>query len=224
MSIIYKTTNTKNGKIYIGKSKTDNPLYLGSGVILNQAIKKYGKQYFLREVLEECDSSIVDQREMYWISLLNSTDRNVGYNITIGGTGGDTVSNHPEKKNIVEKRNKSVKAWHDSLSESEKAVRAKKISDSKKGKSNGHEGYKQSEETKQRIKENQPEKTDEWRKAHAAASAKRKGVPLTKKYKPVIVDDIEYPSIQHAMEALGIKHRATFYDRVSRNIINVKYI
>ena len=108
MSIIYKTTNTKNGKIYVGKSSIDNPLYLGSGIILNQAIKKYGKQYFIREVLEECDNSIVDAREKHWISLLKSTDRNIGYNITDGGTGGDTVSNHPQKNDIVKRRNNSV--------------------------------------------------------------------------------------------------------------------
>jgi group I intron endonuclease len=224
MSIIYKTTNTKNGKIYIGKSSIDNPLYLGSGVILAQAIEKYGKQYFVREILEECDNSVVDSREIYWISLLQATDRNIGYNITKGGTGGDTVSNHPKKLDIVSKRNKSVKKWHDSLSDNEKAARGKKISDAKKGKSNGHLGYKHSEETKQRIKEGQPEKSHAWRKAQADAAAKRKGIPLTKKYKPVIVNAVEYPSIQHAMAALGIKHRATFYDRISRNIINVKYI
>ena len=224
MSIIYKTTNTKNGKIYVGKSSIDNPLYLGSGIILNQAIKKYGKQYFIREVLEECDNSIVDAREKHWISLLKSTDRNIGYNITDGGTGGDTVSNHPQKNDIVKRRNNSVKKWHDSLTEDERVARGKKISNSKKGKSNGHEGHKQSEETKQRIRENQPEKTDSWRKSHAEASEKRRGVPLTKKYKPIIVNSVEYPSIQYAMDALEIKHRATFYDRINRNIIDVKYI
>jgi group I intron endonuclease len=224
MSIIYKTTNTKNGKIYIGKSKTDNSLYLGSGVVLNQAIAKYGKHYFVREVLEECDDSIVNAREIYWISLLKSTDPKIGYNITIGGTGGDTTSNHPEKDNIIKKRKDAIKNWHDSLNEDERISHNKKISDAKKGKSNGHEGYIHSEETKQRIRKNQPKKTDDWREAHANASAKRRGIPLTKKYKPVIVNNIEYPSVQHAMIALGIKHRATFYDKMNRKIIDVKYI
>ena len=178
MSIIYKITNTKNGKIYVGKSKIDNPLYLGSGTILNQAIKKYGKQYFVREVLEECDISIVDTREIYWISLLKSTDREIGYNIAEGGAGGDTVSKHPNKTDIVSRRNKSVKKWHESLTEDERINRGKKISDSKKGKSNGHTGFVQSEETKQRIRENQPDKTEAWRIAHTEASAKRKGLPV----------------------------------------------
>ena len=51
--IIYKTTNLINGKIYVGMHSTDNlnDGYLGSGWILKQAIKKYGKENFKGEVL-----------------------------------------------------------------------------------------------------------------------------------------------------------------------------
>ena len=44
--IIYKTTNTINGKIYIGQDKNNNPSYYGSGKILQKAIKKYGKESY----------------------------------------------------------------------------------------------------------------------------------------------------------------------------------
>ena len=43
---IYKTTNVVNNKIYIGKHKSkdlDNN-YLGSGKILQLAVKKYGEE------------------------------------------------------------------------------------------------------------------------------------------------------------------------------------
>jgi hypothetical protein len=53
--------------------------------------------------------------------------------------------------------------------------------------------------------------------------AKRKGTSLTAKYKSVIIDDIEYASIRHAMEALGIKHRATFYKLKLQQKIKVTY-
>lgn len=223
MSIIYKTTNIKNGKIYVGKDKINNPNYLGSGVILEQAIQKYGRQYFQKEILEECEDSIVNDREMFWIAQLKSTDNKIGYNITNGGTGGDTTTNHPNKKDIVNKRNSGVKNWHNSLTEDKRLARGKKISDSKKGKSNGHTGFTHREESKELIRKNQPEKTDEWRKSHATAMAKRKGKPFTKKYKSVIVNNVEYPSVKHAIESLGIKHRATFYDRVKRGIIKLEY-
>jgi len=224
MGIIYKTTNLHNHKIYIGKAKINDPAYLGSGVILAQAIGKYGKENFAKEILEECNNLIIDQREIFWIDKFNSTNRTIGYNIATGGTGGDTTTNHPDKNEIVKKRTHGLAQWHQSLSESEKELRGKKISDGKKGKSNGRTGSKQTEETKQRIKDSQRNKTDEWRAAHAKSAAKRRGIPLTKKYKPVIVDNIKYLSVSHAIESLGIKHRATFYDRVKRGIIQITYL
>ena len=45
MAHIYKTTNTINGKIYIGKEKHNDKNYLGSGIILNHAIKNMVKMY-----------------------------------------------------------------------------------------------------------------------------------------------------------------------------------
>lgn len=224
MGIIYKTTNLRNGKIYIGKDKVNNPSYLGSGAILSQAIAKYGKDSFKKEALEECSDNIINEREQYWIATLNSTNRSIGYNIAPGGTGGDTTSCHPEKEFIIEKRTHGLKKWHESLSEEEKIHRGKNISKSKKGKGNGRKDFRQSEKTKQLIAKNQPPKTDEWKRLHAEAMAKRRGKAFTKKYKPVIVNNIEYPSINHAIESLGIKHRATFYDRVKRGIINVIYL
>ena len=51
--IIYKTTNLKNNKIYIGKHQTENinDTYLGSGIALEKAIKRYSKQNFKKEIL-----------------------------------------------------------------------------------------------------------------------------------------------------------------------------
>ena len=50
---VYKTTNLINKKIYIGVHKTLNPndSYIGSGKILADAILKYGKENFVKEVL-----------------------------------------------------------------------------------------------------------------------------------------------------------------------------
>ena len=55
------------------------------------------------------------------------------------------------------------------------------------------------------------------------AKGGRKGQLLTKKYKAVIVNDIEYPSIKDAMLALEIKHRATFYTMVAQQKLKVIY-
>ena len=81
---------------YIGKDIHNNEKYLGSGMLLCRAIKKYGKCNFKKIILEFCDSiEKLNNREKYWIKKLKSTKRNIGYNIAVGGYGGDTVSNNP---------------------------------------------------------------------------------------------------------------------------------
>ena len=88
--IIYKTTNKINGKIYIGFDTKNNPNYYGSGKVVVAAIEKYGKVNFKKEILEICKTKeLLSIREIYWISTYNSTDRNIGYNISNGGNGGD---------------------------------------------------------------------------------------------------------------------------------------
>lgn len=94
--IIYKTTNLVNGKIYVGKNEKNDDSYYGSGLILKQAIKKYGVENFNKEILCECDNKIeLNKMEKYWIKKLNSQDKNIGYNIANGGEGGDTITYAP---------------------------------------------------------------------------------------------------------------------------------
>jgi group I intron endonuclease len=87
MSIIYKTTNLINGKIYVGQHYTSaDDGYLGSGVKLNEDIKLFGRENFKREILEHCISG-VNTREIYWIDTLSARNPDIGYNILMGGNG-----------------------------------------------------------------------------------------------------------------------------------------
>jgi group I intron endonuclease len=106
--IIYKTTNLITGKFYIGKDKYNNPNYLGSGVKLKDAIKKYGLQNFKKEIVEYCESyDYMNEREKFWIEYYQSINPTVGYNISTGGDGGDNFTNHLNKE---EYRNKLSRA------------------------------------------------------------------------------------------------------------------
>jgi len=124
--IIYKTTNLINAKFYIGKDEKNNPLYLGSGIILNRAIKKYGKNNFKKEILEICtDSTHLCEREIFWIKELNSIVPN-GYNITNGGTGGDTFSNSPNKEKTRRKLSITSKNKIWTIESKEKSSKSRK--------------------------------------------------------------------------------------------------
>ena len=99
MGYIYKITNTKNNKIYIGKTTTciqdrfskhiyesKNANVKGYSFILHKAFRKYGIDNFIIEEVEEIDNSMLNDREIYWINAYSSMIPN-GYNMTFGGEG-----------------------------------------------------------------------------------------------------------------------------------------
>jgi group I intron endonuclease len=105
---IYKITNLINGKIYIGKDKSDNPSYMGSGLLIRRSIKKYGLKNFEKSILESLDDYVsLCEREKYWINLYDSTNPSIGYNISEGGDGGDVFKNHPHLDQIKKKISQS---------------------------------------------------------------------------------------------------------------------
>lgn len=88
---IYIITNKINGKIYIGQDSKDDPNYFGSGIVINKAIKKYGRENFIKDILQECNSKDeMNSAEIFWISEFNSNNSNIGYNLSPGGDGGAT--------------------------------------------------------------------------------------------------------------------------------------
>lgn len=108
--VVYKTTNLVNGKIYIGQDSKNNPDYLGSGVIIKRAIKKYGKENFIKEVIDICkNKEILDEKEKFWIKKCNSRDDLIGYNITEGGEGCLGLTHSEESKNKMSKAHKGNK-------------------------------------------------------------------------------------------------------------------
>lgn len=100
---IYKTTNTINGKVYIGQHKVtsifarDN--YLGSGKKFKFAIKKYGKENFSKEIITIAMSQLeADVLEKYYIEKYDATNPEKGYNILAGGQGTGRMSQIPWNK------------------------------------------------------------------------------------------------------------------------------
>lgn len=107
--IIYKTINTINGKWYIGKYQGTRPGYLGSGKALSNAIRKYGKENFLRETLAECESGEpLAALEKEIIKETNAVKDPMSYNIAEGGRGGRTWNYPVRTKEHCDKISKAL--------------------------------------------------------------------------------------------------------------------
>lgn len=113
--IIYKITNIKNKKVYIGqtidfKSRIRNHKYRGiknkKTQYISNVINKYGWDSFEVEILEICDEQNLTKREIYWVEYYNSLDKQFGYNIKIPGPHG------PHSKETKEKISKNNKGKH----------------------------------------------------------------------------------------------------------------
>lgn len=90
---IYETVCMLTGKKYIGMHKWDkdtvDPTYLGSGVLLKKAIKKYGRDAFECRVLEWCETrEELSEREKFYISNTKAPISEEYYNLNDGGFGG----------------------------------------------------------------------------------------------------------------------------------------
>lgn len=85
MHIVYRTTNKVNSKYYIGVQNTNDDSYLGSGVSLTRAVKKYGRENFTKEIIAECRS----KEEAFKLEAKIVTSKLVEdpqcYNMTLGG-------------------------------------------------------------------------------------------------------------------------------------------
>jgi len=88
--LIYQTINLINNKIYIGAHSTNdiNDGYIGSGKMLNLAIKKYGIENFKREVLHMFNSPEEMFEKEKEIVTEDFVSRDDVYNIVTGGFGG----------------------------------------------------------------------------------------------------------------------------------------
>jgi group I intron endonuclease len=105
--IVYKITNTKNGKSYIGKTEYSlehrwgrhlSSARNGSKFRFHSAIRKYGEECWDLSVIETYqteDEKFINEKETHFIKLFES-DTKKGYNATSGGTGGWMLPRCPQ--------------------------------------------------------------------------------------------------------------------------------
>jgi len=109
IGIIYKITNLVNDKIYIGKTKEFYGINVPYGIesrfkkhicdakghrgcpLLGNAIRKHGEENFIIEKLKNCKLEDVDDNEVALIKHYDATNKDIGYNIALGGKGRSVV-------------------------------------------------------------------------------------------------------------------------------------
>lgn len=97
---IYITTNIINGRKYIGQKvfKYNWQNYLGSGIALKNAIKKYGRKNFYKEIIAIAYSQQeLNDLEIEFIKNHNAVNSENYYNIAYGGDSGNTGLHHSEE-------------------------------------------------------------------------------------------------------------------------------
>lgn len=198
---IYKTTNKINGKIYIGQTNKDEDVeYLGSGYILMKAIKKYGKNNFIVEVIERCDcKEKLNEREIFWIAFHDSTNRKKGYNISKGGNGGNLGDEVNRKISKSRKGKVSVRDNNGNgffVSTDDERYLSGELISVLTGVVAHNKGIKMSEE--QKVKMRRPKS-----KAHKLALSKAK---IGKGCKEIlcITNRKKYPSLKEAASCLNL--------------------
>jgi hypothetical protein len=86
MYCLYQITNLVNGKFYIGVHQdAANVAYMGSGVSIQRAIKKYGRDYFKRDILAECPTKAFAYQLEAAIVNEAFVARQDTYNMRLGG-------------------------------------------------------------------------------------------------------------------------------------------
>lgn len=93
---IYCILCTANGKRYVGQSRNVQKRLSGHlsklrhgqhhNIHLQAAFQKYGAESFETAILELCEEGMLDIRERTWISYLQATNHDFGFNHESGGT------------------------------------------------------------------------------------------------------------------------------------------
>lgn len=140
MYYIYEIKNNINNKTYIGQHKTKNLMdsYMGSGILLHKAYKKYNVKNFSKKILAVCETQEnADILEKVFIKIYREMNK-AEYNICDGGNGILCSGEFEIKRRI---RISDTSKGHIVSKETRK-----KISESNKGKKHPH-----TEETKKKI-------------------------------------------------------------------------
>jgi group I intron endonuclease len=234
--IIYITTNVITQEKYIGKDRNNSPSYLGGGVLLKEAIQKYGRENFKKEILEVCETlDELKEKECYWLEHYNASNNPLFYNLTNKSFGSDRG---PTKTEKYLKRGKKISKGrkgnhYPEVSKALKGLKKPKLSKALKGKPKTEEHKRKLSESKKQWFQNNPNprkgKPDYQQRGKPKPGAGGKGKPKPgagpKKGKKVLDTQTGeiYNSVKEVRDKFGI-HKRKMYILLKEKNSKFKYL
>ena len=152
---VYKISNSLSGRYYIGYSTNINRRFTNhrsklkqnchDNIFLQRAYNLEGEDKFQYDIIHICDT----EDEAKEIELTYLTDLNIRkmlYNLNYNNSGGDLLTNHPDKEAI---RKKILKSHSETISKMTSEERSKKYG--KFGEKNGMYGKTHTEEVREKL-------------------------------------------------------------------------
>lgn len=125
---IYKITCLENDKFYIGSSKNIEIRFTQHlndlrnnkhcNIIMQNSFNKYGEKSFIFEIIEECEKHNLLIIEQIYLDKYKSSNKL--FNIGLKSCGGDNLTNHPNRDEIIEKIKYETNKAISNLSEKER--------------------------------------------------------------------------------------------------------
>jgi group I intron endonuclease len=240
---IYKIRNIINDKFYIGSAKDIKRRWRRhkcglrgnkhENLVLQRAWNKYGEENFVFEIVEICEMKELLELEQKYLDLKPQ------YNIGIVASGGDNITNNPNRDDIIKNIKNSLKLRVDNMNENERKMRfsmpkeknpnwkgGKTYNYCKCGKKISPKSIHCNKCRPRSGKENpffNKSHTDETKNT---LSKKRKGVYIGSQNIKFTIDNIEYFSLGDASNKLKIPIPTVLWRLKSKNkkFENYKYI
>ena len=154
--IIYKHTSKTTGKAYIGLSKftIDRRFQKhlcesrgGSDLHFHRAIRKYGENDWISEILKDNIETLENANELEYFYIDKYDTFNSGYNMTKGGWLANQIKKGPHKESSKKQISESLKSFAANLTNEERELQYKH----NKGKSNPMYGKTRTDEDKSKL-------------------------------------------------------------------------
>lgn len=230
--VIYITTNQITQEKYIGKDRNNSPSYLGGGILLKEAIQRYGKKNFSKEILEICSSlEELKEKECYWLEYYDASNNPLFYNLTNKSFGSDNGPTRTQKYldrglKISQSRKGNN---YPNASKSQQGLKKPKVSESLKGKPKTEEHKNNLSKAKKNTPSKRKGKPDlkQKGKPKPGAGGKGKSKPGAGPKKGKLILDTQtgeiYNSIKEVINKFGY-HKRKMYILLKNPNGKFKYI